>query len=125
MDVRIDALATFGLSLGDAHVIRNAGGRVTDDVVRSLIVSTHLLGVHSVVVLQHTGCGLAGVTEEELRSRTQADHASALKTDVEARALDRHLGKVELVAGLLYDVDSGRVELICWWSRRRAIEDLE
>src|SRR5215212_2547837 len=70
MDARIDVFAALGLHLGEAHVIRNAGGRVTDDVLRSLALSCHVLGVDTVVVMQHTQCGLAGVTDEELRVRT-------------------------------------------------------
>jgi carbonic anhydrase len=54
MDARIDVFAALGLQLGEAHVLRNAGGRVTDDVLRSLALSTHVLGVDTVVVLQHT-----------------------------------------------------------------------
>ena len=67
MDARIDVFAVLGLHLGEAHVIRNAGGRVTDDVLRSLALSSHVLGVDTVVVMQHTKCGLAGVTDEELQ----------------------------------------------------------
>ena len=59
MDARIDVFAALGLHLGEAHVIRNAGGRVTDDVLRSLTLSSHVLGVDTVVVMQHTKCGLA------------------------------------------------------------------
>src|SRR6516225_712278 len=91
MDARIDVFAVLGLHLGEAHVIRNAGGRVTDDVLRSLALSVHVLGVDRVVVMQHTRCGLAGVTDEELRARTGADlgffpiddHAAALREDIE------------------------------------------
>src|SRR5438552_11538310 len=90
MDARIDVFAALGLQLGDAHVIRNAGGRVTDDVLRSLALSTHVLGVDTVVVMQHTKCGLAGVTDDDLQARTGADlgffpiddHAVALEEDV-------------------------------------------
>src|SRR5271169_4667104 len=73
MDARIDVFATLGLHLGEAHVLRNAGGRVTDDVLRSLALSSHVLGVDTVVVMQHTKCGLAGVTDQELQRRTGAD----------------------------------------------------
>ena len=73
MDARIDVFAALGLHLGEALVIRNAGGRVTDDVLRSLALATHVLGVDTVVVMQHTKCGLAGVTDEELRRLTGAD----------------------------------------------------
>ncbi len=67
MDARIDVFAVLGLHLGEAHVIRNAGGRVTDDVLRSLALSSGVLGVDTAVVMQHTGCGLAGVSDAELR----------------------------------------------------------
>src|SRR5688500_8117141 len=91
MDARIDVFAILGLHLGEAHVIRNAGGRVTDDVLRSLALSVHVLGVDTVVVMQHTGCGLAGATDEELRRRTGAhlgfypidDRTAALREDAE------------------------------------------
>src|SRR5256885_6511500 len=91
MDARIDVFAVLGLHLGEALVIRNAGGRVTDDVLRSLALSCHVLGVDTVVVMQHTKCGLAGVTDEELRERTGADlgffpidnHEAALREDIE------------------------------------------
>src|SRR5438094_9152620 len=73
MDARIDVFAALGLHLGEAHVIRNAGGRVTDDVLRSLALSSQVLGVDTVIVMQHTKCGLAGVTNEELRRITGAD----------------------------------------------------
>ena len=86
MDARIDVFAVLGLHLGEAHVLRNAGGRVTDDVLRSLALSAHVLGVDTLVVMQHTKCGLAGVTDDELREHTGADlgffpiddHAAAL-----------------------------------------------
>src|SRR3712207_2378425 len=66
MDARIDVFAALGLHLGEAHVIRNAGGRVTEDVLRSLALSTHVLGVDTVVVMQHTRCGLAGVDRKSV-----------------------------------------------------------
>src|SRR5262245_4354366 len=72
MDSRIDVFAALGLHLGEAHVIRNAGGRVTEDVLRSLALSCHKLGVKTVVVMQHTKCGLAGTTDEQLRELTGA-----------------------------------------------------
>src|ERR1700748_3741654 len=94
MDARIDVFAALGLHLGEAHVLRNAGGRVTDDVLRSLALSTHVLGVDTAVVVQHTRCGLAGVSDAELREKTGADleffaiddHAAALRADVELLA---------------------------------------
>ena len=118
MDARIDVFAALGLHLGEAHVIRNAGGRVTDDVLRSLALSSHVLGVDTVVVMQHTQCGLAGVTDAELRERTGADlgffpiddHAAALREDIDLLAAAPFLGRLERIAGFVYDVETGRVE---------------
>ncbi len=64
MDARIDLHAALGLALGDCHTIRNAGGVVTDDVIRSLTISQRVLGTRTVVLIHHTGCGLLGLTEE-------------------------------------------------------------
>lgn len=125
MDARIDVFAVLGLALGEAHVIRNAGGRVTDDVLRSLALSSHVLGVDTVVVMQHTKCGLAGVSDEELRARTGADlgfypiddHSAALHEDVETLTATPFLIPIHQIAGLVYDVDSGRVDLVVRWER--------
>lgn len=64
MDARIDLHAALGLELGDCHTIRNAGGVVTDDVIRSLTISQRALGTRSVALIHHTGCGLESLTEE-------------------------------------------------------------
>ena len=64
MDARLDVEETLGLRTGDAHIIRNAGGLVTDDVIRSLVVSQQLLGTDEIVVIEHTGCGLHGADED-------------------------------------------------------------
>jgi carbonic anhydrase len=64
MDARLDPHAALGLDLGDCHTIRNAGGVVTDDVIRSLTISQRALGTRSVVLVHHTGCGLETLTEE-------------------------------------------------------------
>jgi carbonic anhydrase len=125
MDARIDVLAALGLAVGDAHVIRNAGARVTDDVLRSLALSVHVLGVDTVVVMQHTKCGLAGATDEELRDRTGADlsflpiadHAAALAEDVEQLKRTPFLHRVNAIAALIFDVDTGAVEEVVRWSR--------
>jgi len=69
MDSRMDLEQLLGLRVGDAHMIRNAGGLATDDVVRSLILSTHLLGTRSIAIIQHTECGLLSITDEEFRRR--------------------------------------------------------
>jgi carbonic anhydrase len=125
MDARIDVFAVLGLHLGEAHVVRNAGGRVTDDVLRSLALSSGVLGVDTVVVMQHTGCGLAGVSDAELRALTGADlgffpiddHAEALREDVELLARTPYLSRLRLIAGLVYHVQSGELDDVIRWER--------
>ena len=70
MDTRLSIL-TMGLKTGDAHIIRNAGGIVTDDSLRSLVVSHYLLGTEEFMIINHTDCGLMHATEEDLRTRIQ------------------------------------------------------
>ncbi|HTL84827.1 MAG TPA: carbonic anhydrase [Acidimicrobiia bacterium] len=125
MDARIDVFAALGLHLGEAHVIRNAGGRVTDDVLRSLALSSHVLGVDTVVVMQHSKCGLAGVSDEELRRRTGADfgffpiddHARALREDIDLLISKPYLTTLEVVAGFVYDVQNGAIDDVIRWQR--------
>ena len=125
MDARIVVGEVLGLRLGDAHIIRNAGARVTDDVLRSLALSTGTLGVDTVVVMQHTGCGLENVSDDELRARTGADvdflpiadHAVALRADIDRLGGTPYLSSVGTIAGFLYDVDTGRVERVVQWER--------
>jgi carbonic anhydrase len=125
MDARIDVFAALGLALGEAHVLRNAGGRVTEDVLRSLALSVHVLGVDTVAVMQHTRCGLAGVTDEELRERTGADvgflpihdHAEDVRADVAALAATPYLAPLRTIAGLVYDVTTGAVTEVVRWER--------
>ena len=73
MDARIDVHACLGLRLGDAHVIRNAGGIVTDDVLRSLLISQRLLGTRAVMLIHHTGCGLLDFEDDELAAAVEAE----------------------------------------------------
>jgi len=70
MDTRLST-QTLGLTLGDAHIIRNAGGIVTDDALRSLVISHYLLGTEEIMVINHTDCGLMLASEEDLRTRIQ------------------------------------------------------
>ena len=125
MDARIDVFAALGLHLGEALVIRNAGGRVTDDVLRSLALATHVLGVDAVVVMQHTKCGLGGVTDEELQRITGADvgflpiadHEQALREDLDTLASTPYLGPVKVIAGFVFDVDTGQIADVVRWER--------
>ncbi len=72
MDARIDPAKMLGLEEGDAHVLRNAGGRASEDVIRSLVISYKLLGTREFVVIHHTECGMMNFTNEQLREQTQA-----------------------------------------------------
>jgi carbonic anhydrase len=125
MDTRLDPRTVFGLALGEAHVLRNAGGRVTDDVLRSLALSSRILGVDTVVLVQHTQCGLEGASDDELRARTGAeidflpidDHAASLRHDVELLVDTPYLSSVQAIGGLLYDVESGVVHDVVRWAR--------
>jgi carbonic anhydrase len=125
MDARIDVFAALGLHLGEAHVIRNAGGRVTDDVLRSLALSSHVLGVDTVVVMQHTKCGVAGVSDEELRRMTGADveffafddHAAALQEDIDVLTSTTYLAPLRIVAGFVFDVETGHLHDVARWER--------
>jgi carbonic anhydrase len=78
MDARLDIEEALGLRTGDAHIIRNAGGLATDDAIRSLIVSQERLGTAEVLVIGHTGCGLEGVDEDEMRGQLEARTGRAL-----------------------------------------------
>jgi carbonic anhydrase len=125
MDARIDVFAAIGLHLGEALVLRNAGGRVTDDTLRSLALACHVLGVDTVVVMQHTRCGLAGVTDEQLRQVTGRDlgffpiddHAAALREDIDVLTAQPYLEPLRMVAGFVFDVEGGEIDDVVRWER--------
>ncbi len=73
MDARIDTHRLLGLSEGDAHVIRNAGGVITDDVIRSLVISQRLLGTKEVVLIHHSDCGMLTFKDDEVKAGIEAD----------------------------------------------------
>ena len=122
MDTRIDLFPMLGLERGDAHIIRNAGGLVTEDVIRSLSASQRLLGTEEIVVVMHDGCGLHGASEDEFAKQLSAD--GVLPTwrlgafdDVEAtlrHSLERLRGCPELTArdqirGFVFDPERGEL----------------
>lgn len=124
MDTRIDPLAMLGLVPGDAKILRNAGARVTDDVVRTLVLARYLLGVDRAMVIAHTDCRMAGGTEADvhaaiaaaggpdtrsLRFETTVDQAATLREDVDRLRSSAYLDGLE-TGGFLYDVRTGRVE---------------
>src|ERR1035437_6469187 len=81
MDTRI-SLAALGLKVGDAHLIRNAGGIATDDAIRSLVVSHYLLGTNEIMVINHTDCGLMKTSEDELHDKIAKEAGKAPSSEV-------------------------------------------
>src|SRR4029077_19146868 len=73
MDARLDPARALGLEEGDAHEIRNAGGRASDDAIRSLVISEQLLGTHTIVVIHHTDCGMLTFSNEDLRKKLEQE----------------------------------------------------
>jgi carbonic anhydrase len=120
MDARLDVEEALGLRTGDAHIIRNAGGLATDDVIRSLVISQHVLGTDEVVVIGHTRCGLLGADETAIRDalaaatgqRLDIDFGSFDDLDVAVRSSVERLRshpwiKPLAIHGLVFDVDTG------------------
>ena len=125
MDARIDIEDALGLRVGDAHIIRNAGGFASLDAIRSLVVSQQLLGTREIVVIAHTRCGLHGADEAALRQRVQDSTGAATEMgfgafdDLDAMvreqmvvlATDPALLDVP-IHGLVYEVETGRLRVV-------------
>jgi carbonic anhydrase len=127
MDARLTVEQFLGLKTGDAHIIRNAGGLVTEDALRSLIISSHLLGTRTYYVIQHTDCGMLTFTDEKLREKLKTEtgrDASHLHfhsfSDVE-KSVKKQLQTIRSnpflprdidVHGFIYDVRSGKLREI-------------
>jgi carbonic anhydrase len=123
MDARLDPARLLGLSEGDAHVIRNAGGVVTDDAVRSLAISQRLLGTEEIVLIHHTDCGMLTFEDDDFRRRIQQE--TGIKPGWAAEAFDDveddvrqsiarikaspFIPKRDQVRGFVYDVETGRL----------------
>jgi carbonic anhydrase len=127
MDSRIDPLGMIGLSPGDAKILRNPGGRVTDQALVALVLGVNLLQVERVLVVEHTRCAMAGSTEDELKHRiTQhaghdaswmtlgaiVDQRRTIEADVIRVKTHPLIGDDVLVGGFLYDVDTGLLERV-------------
>lgn len=123
MDSRFTAQGVLGMQLGDAHVIRNAGGRASQDAIRSLVLSSTVLGTRWCVVIHHTNCGLEGVSNDELRDRVEAasgvrpdfdflpieDVASSVTDDVAVLRACPYFPADYQVLGFVYEVTTGRL----------------
>jgi carbonic anhydrase len=125
MDSRIDPLGVLGMQPGDAKILRNAGARVTEDVLRTLVLATYLLGVDRVLVMPHTDCRMAkgeevdvhaaifeqnGVDTRSIEFRTVADQRAALITDVTRIRAYPLLPDGLVVGGAILDIGTGRLE---------------
>jgi carbonic anhydrase len=123
MDSRIEPLTMLGLGPGDAKILRNAGGRVTDEVLATLLVASYLLGVDRLMVVAHTKCRMNAPDDDALRSAIRdaggpdtsdvafgaaADQQAALREDVARVRAEPRLAHLA-VGGFVYDVDTGRV----------------
>jgi carbonic anhydrase len=123
MDSRMDIFEMLGLAHGEAHVIRNAGGIVTDDVIRSLMLSQRLLGTKEVILLHHTDCGLQKVVGDQLRDEIEADTgqrptweiggftdpAESVRESIRLLRADPFVVHKEHIRGFVYHVDNGRL----------------
>jgi len=126
MDARLNVYAVLGLAEGQAHVIRNAGGAVTDDVIRSLAISQRLLGTREIVLIHHTECGMLTFTDDDFKAAIQAetgirppwaaeafpDLADDVRQSIariEASPFVPHTGSVR---GFVFDVATGKLEEI-------------
>ena len=124
MDARLNPYALLGLSEGDAHVIRNAGGVVTDDEIRSLAISQRLLGTEEVILIHHTDCGMLTFSDDDFRRQIQQE--TGIKPPWSAEAFDDleedvrqsiarikaspFIPRKDSVRGFIYDVKTGRLE---------------
>ncbi len=123
MDARLSPYAALGLEEGDAHVIRNAGGVVTDDEIRSLAISQHLLGTEEIILIHHTDCGMLTFTDDDFRLRLQeetgvkpswaaesfADLDEDVRQSIARIKTSPFVPRTESVRGFVYDVETGQL----------------
>lgn len=124
MDSRLHVAHALGLALGDAHILRNAGGRVTDDTIRSLVISEQQLGTREIVVLHHTDCGMQGLSNEGFAKQLErdlgvdvhgkdflpfSDVEESVREDVMKLRNSSLIPDDIEISGAIYDVDTGRI----------------
>lgn len=121
MDARLNPFGLLGLSEGDAHVIRNAGGAVTDDTIRSLAISQRLLGTEEIVLIHHTDCGMLTFSDDEFRRSIQQetgvrppwaaeafdDPAEDVRQSIARIRQSPFIPRTDAVRGFVYDVETG------------------
>jgi carbonic anhydrase len=123
MDARLDPAKVLGLAEGDAHVIRNAGGVVSDDALRSLAISQNLLGTEEIILIHHTDCGMLTFTDEEFAAKLEdetgqrpewrahafADLEQNVRDSVERLKSSPFVPRTDKVRGFVYEVETGRL----------------
>ena len=123
MDARLSPFALLGLELGDAHVIRNAGGAITEDEIRSLAISQRLLGTEEIILLHHTDCGMQTFTDDEFRQSIQeetgikptwsaecfSDVDEDLRQSLARIQASPFIPRKDSVRGFVYEVETGRL----------------
>ena len=127
MDSRIDPLGMIGLAPGDAKILRNPGGRVTDQALVALVLGVHLLDVERILVVEHTRCAMASASEDELQAKVGKsagvdaswmslgvidDQQSTVRSDVQKVLSHPLIGDYVMVGGFLYDVDTGLLDQV-------------
>lgn len=127
MDARLDLFKSLGLAVGDCHVLRNAGGRATEDAIRSLTLSSHVLDTREFLVIHHTDCGLQRFTNKQLAARLKEDGVQAdgydfltindldesVREDVSKIAASRLMLSGIHITGLIFDVHTGLLHQVC------------
>ena len=123
MDARLNVYGMLGLEEGDAHVIRNAGGVITDDEIRSLVISQRLLGTREIILIHHTDCGMLTFTDDEVKGQIQEDVGIKPEFALEAFSdleedVRQSIRRIEAspfvpykdnVRGFIYEVETGRL----------------
>jgi carbonic anhydrase len=136
MDARLHPEKFLGLDVGDAHVIRNAGGRASEDAIRSLVISERLLGTTEIVVIHHTDCGMMTFTNEQLAAKVKQDLGAdvsgrdflpfsdleqSVRDDVATIRASALIPHDIPISGAIYDVRSGKLQEIIRVDRERAL----
>jgi carbonic anhydrase len=135
MDARLNVYAALGLNEGEAHVIRNAGGVVTDDEIRSLAISQRLLGTEEIILIHHTDCGMLTFTDDEFKAGIQqeigikpewaaetfSDVAEDVRQSIARIKASPFIPKTDAVRGFVFDVATGRLDEVAVTSSPRVI----
>ena len=128
IDTRLVPYDALGLNIGECHIYRNAGGRVSDDAIRSFVITQQLMGTKEIYVMHHTKCGVEGRTNADVVSMIQEnlgedashldfltckDARASVHDDVEKLVNCKLLNPGTIVTGMMFDVETGKVDVVC------------